>query len=115
MMAINKEEYTHLKEYWDYQRKVEYNKEQVFNMTERFEGRVFNDFGPVSVEDFKETLWAKVPSSEYEDPPKEWIPSNEKYRFDWEGDPNEIKRLTTSKGRPVILKAKAKDEQLGNK
>jgi len=31
MMAITKQSYTDLKEYWDYQRKVQYNKEVVYN------------------------------------------------------------------------------------
>ena len=30
-MAIYKKDYNDLKEYWDYQRKVEYNKEQIYN------------------------------------------------------------------------------------
>ena len=30
MMAITKQSYKDLKEYWDYQRKVEYNKEIVY-------------------------------------------------------------------------------------
>ena len=29
-MAITKQSYNDLKEYWDYQRKIEYNKEMVF-------------------------------------------------------------------------------------
>ena len=35
-MAITKQKYNDLKEYWDYQRKVQYNKEIVFNMADTF-------------------------------------------------------------------------------
>ena len=41
-MPINKDEYNNKKEYYDYQRKVEYNREQIEKATERFNGRVFN-------------------------------------------------------------------------
>ena len=43
-MAISQKDYNNLKEYWDYQRKIEYNKEKIYMMAERFEGRAFNDF-----------------------------------------------------------------------
>ena len=39
---LNKDEYNNKKEYYDYQRKVEYNREQIEKATERFNGRVFN-------------------------------------------------------------------------
>ena len=35
-MAISKQSYNELKEYWDYQRKVEYNRELVHHMAEKF-------------------------------------------------------------------------------
>ena len=37
-MAISKQSYKELKEYWDYQRKIEYNKEMVHFMAEKFKG-----------------------------------------------------------------------------
>ena len=46
---ITKEQYEDLKEYWDYQRKIAYNKEMVFMMADNFEGRVYNDFGMVGI------------------------------------------------------------------
>ena len=57
MMAITQKDYNNLKEYWDYQRKIEYNKEQIYMMAERFEGRAYNDFGPVHIDEVKELLW----------------------------------------------------------
>ena len=38
-MAISKKSYKELKEYWDYQRKIEYNKEMVHFMAEKFKGQ----------------------------------------------------------------------------
>ena len=57
MMAIQEKEYKELKEYWDFQRKKEYNKEKVYNMADKFEGRIFGEFGPVSTSDMKETIF----------------------------------------------------------
>ncbi len=54
---ITKKSYEDLKEYWDYQRKIAYNKEMVMNMAEQFEGRVYNDFGMVSIDEMKNLLW----------------------------------------------------------
>ena len=67
-MAIQQKEYIDLKEYWDFQRKKEYNKERVFAMADKFEGRAFTEFGPVNIEEMKQMLWTKIPQSEYEDP-----------------------------------------------
>lgn len=89
-MPITKQSYNDLKEYWDYQRKVQYNKEMVFKMADHFQNRVYNDFGPVSDNEVKEQLWLRVPTSDYEEPYKGWIPLDEKLRFDWEGEPKKL-------------------------
>lgn len=81
---ISKKDYEDKKEYWDFQRKVEYNKEKVYEMAERFEGRVHSEMGPVSLAQLKETLWTKVRTEDYEEPHKGWIPQNENYKFEWE-------------------------------
>ena len=50
-MAISEKEYIDLKEYWDYQRKREYNKEQLRDSTEKMTGRLFTGNGiPVSTD-----------------------------------------------------------------
>jgi len=108
-MSITKIQYEDLKEYWDYQRKIEYNKEALKNMLNKFEGRVYNDFGMVSQEEVFENLWSKVISDDFEDPPKDWIPKDKKYRFEWEGEPKVTKKPSSSKGRPVILRAKTSE------
>jgi len=94
---IKEKEYNDLKPYWDYQRKVAYNKEQVFKMVGNFEGRVFSNDGPVSLDEFRTNLWNKIPSEEYEDPPKDWVPQDENLRLE-----NEVYKP----GRKVVLKAK---------
>ena len=112
MMAIQEKEYKELKEYWDFQRKKEYNKEKVYNMADKFEGRIFSEFGPVSTSDMKETIWARIPMEEYEEPPKNWIPADENYRLWYEEWPPKP-LLEVKKGRPVILRAKVnKDERV---
>ena len=44
-MSITKQSYTDLKEYWDFQRKIEYNKERLRALTKEMEGRVYSQFG----------------------------------------------------------------------
>ena len=41
-MPITSEQYKDMKEYWDYQRKVQYNRETIHRMAESFENRVAN-------------------------------------------------------------------------
>ena len=108
---ITKESYKDLKEYWDYQRKIAYNKEMVFMMADNFEGRVYNDFGMVSIDEMKDLLWLRVKPEDYEEPRKGWVPEDPKYRFEWEG-PAHMPKFKTyeddmpKRGRPVILRAK---------
>ena len=110
-MPISKESYKDLKEYWDYQRKVQYNKEIVHRMADQFENRVYNDFGPVSLNDMKDLLWTRVKSEDYEEPRKGWVPEDPKLRFEWEGPANMPKfEIEGKKGKPVVLRAKDRKE-----
>ena len=108
---ITKKSYEDLKEYWDYQRKIAYNKEMVFMMANSFEGRVYNDFGMVNLDDMKDILWTRVKPEDYEEPRKGWVPEDPKLRFEWEG-PAFMPKFKTyeddmlKRGRPVILRAK---------
>ena len=86
-MAIPKAKYEDLKEYWDYQRKIAYNKELIFHMADRFQNRVYNDFGTVSLDKLKETLWTRVQPEDYEEPRKGYVPADEKLRIEGEGKP----------------------------
>ena len=106
-MSITKVQYNDMKEYWDYQRKVQYNKETIYRMAEQFENRVISDFGMVDLETIKDHLWTRVKSEDYEEPHKGWVPQDPNYRFDWEPDPND-KRLPPPKGKKVIVASKDK-------
>ena len=111
---ITKKSYEDLKEYWDYQRKIAYNKEMVFMMSNSFEGRVYNDFGMVNLDDMKDLLWTRVKPEDYEEPRKDWVPEDPKLRFEWEGPAHMPKILDlsgTRSGRPVILRAKKKNDE----
>ena len=111
---ITKESYKDLKEYWDYQRKIAYNKEMVFMMADNFEGRVYNDFGMVSLNDMKDLLWTRVRPEDYEEPRKGWVPEDPKLRFEWEGPaymPKILDLSGTRSGRPIVLRAKKKNDE----
>ena len=111
---ITKKQYEDLKEYWDYQRKIAYNKEMVFMMADNFEGRVYNDFGMVSLDDMKDLLWTRVRPEDYEEPRKGWVPEDPKLRFEWEGPaymPKVFDLSRTRSGRPVVLRAKKKNDE----
>ena len=113
---ITKKSYEDLKEYWDYQRKIAYNKEMVFMMADNFEGRVYNDFGMVGIDEMKELLWTRVKPEDYEEPRKGWVPEDPKYRFEWEGPAHMPKmrmfedERPLKRGRPVVLRAKIDDK-----
>ena len=113
---ITKAEYKDLKEYWDYQRKIAYNKEMVFMMADNFEGRVYNDFGMVNLQDMKQLLWHRVKPEDYEEPRKGWVPEDPKLRFEWEGPANmpklELPWEKPKTGRPVVLRAKKNDKSI---
>ena len=87
-MAISKKSYEELKEYWDYQRKIEYNKEMVYFMAEKFKGRVYNDMGMVHIDEMKNLLWLRVDPKDNENPKPGYVPADPKYRFEWEGEAN---------------------------
>ena len=87
-MAISKKSYEEQKEYWDYQRKIEYNKEMVHFMAEKFKGRVYNDFGMVHIDEMKDLLWTRIDPSQYDEPKSGYVPADPKYRFEWEGEAN---------------------------
>lgn len=105
-MPISKQSYEQLKEYWDFQRVIEYNKELLKRRLAMTKSKIFSPAGmDIEPENMFDVIWPKVTQDDYEDPPKEWVPENENYRFEWETYP---KQLTKPKGRPVVLRAKTK-------
>ena len=74
-MAVSKEEYKKLKEYFDFQRKVEYNKERLRKAVE-----VMLDEPEILFND----IWGKMKEEEMVDVPKGWVPQNDKLKIEGE-------------------------------
>ena len=109
MAPITKEEYKDLKEYYDYQRKIQYNRERCEKIAEDFEGRiVMPEVGMLSETEIFNIMWNKIKPSDYDDPPKDWVPNYDNLRFEWELDPKTEKQLPKPKGKKVIVAAKDK-------
>lgn len=104
-MAIAEKKYKELKPYWDFQRKLEYNREllkkQVVNVQTKY-----NFHHPeMSPDDMFTLLWDKITQNDLETPPKTWVPENDEFKL-W----NELKQLPKSTGRPVVLRARQSNE-----
>jgi len=112
MMAIQQKEYVSQQEYWDYQRKVQYNKEQIYTIANKFQGRTYNDFGPVHIDEVKRMLWDKLTPEEYEDPPQDWVPEDPKYRL-WNEDHIVVPKISP-RARKVVLRAKNRVDTVPN-
>ena len=109
MAPITKEEYKDLKEYYDYQRKIQYNRERCEKLAEEFEGRiVMPEVGMLNETEIFDIMWNRVKPSDYDDPPKDWVPNYDNLRFEWELDPKTEKQLPKPKGKKVIVAAKDK-------
>lgn len=80
MISLN--QYNDLKEYWDYQRKIEYNREKCQLACESV--IVVQDDLSMDSSDFFEMMWSKMTQEDYEDPPKNWVPKNPDYRIEGE-------------------------------
>ena len=108
-MAISKQSYTDLKEYWDYQRLLEYNKELIRYRLKKVQGSVFTQFGELNTASMFDNIWYSIGNEDLEKPHEGWVPEDKKYRFEWEGDPNAPKQIEPKRGRPVVLRAKQRD------
>ena len=65
---------------WDYQRMLEYNKEQLMNKISSLLDNTF--ISDVTEEEMFEVFWNKIKERDkFEEPPKAWIPKNEKLRL----------------------------------
>ena len=74
-MAVSKEEYKKLKEYFDFQRKVEYNKEKLRKAVE-----VMLDEPDILFND----IWSRMKEEEMAEIPKGWIPEDDKLKIEGE-------------------------------
>ena len=108
-MTITKRSYEELKEYWDFQRKIEYNKEKLKSMAKEMHGKVYNQMGMLSEQELFDSIWTKLPQEAYETPDPTWVPENEHYRFEWEKfDPTWLVKKLAPPGRKVVLRARDK-------
>ena len=76
MMTISKDEYIRLQPYWDFQRKKEYNKEQL--------KYACSHVASVDGNIFFEQMWVMFEEKDYQDPPLSWVPKDEKFRIEGE-------------------------------
>ena len=74
-MAVSKEEYKKLKEYFDFQRKVEYNKEKLRKAVE-----VMLDEPEILFND----IWSRMKEDEMIEAPKDWVPQDDKLKIEGE-------------------------------
>ena len=74
-MPIPKQKYIQLKAMYDFQRKVEYNKEKLRKAVE-----VMLDEPEILFND----IWGKMKEEEMVDVPKGWVPQNDKLKIEGE-------------------------------
>tara|TARA_A100001011_G_C14320317_1_gene850265 strand:+ start:6382 stop:6654 length:273 start_codon:yes stop_codon:yes gene_type:complete len=87
---ISKKEYKELKAYWDFQRKIEYNKEMLRKEIDRSEESYNIEL--LEKDELFDYMWDEMDQEDYQDPPKSWIPINEKYQIEGESERKNIKR-----------------------
>ena len=86
MMAIQPKEYNAQQEYWDYQRKIEFNREKVRKGCTK----IIDYFGETedgfSLEEgaLFEKLWNEVTPEDYDEPDADWVPARKELRIEGE-------------------------------
>ena len=75
---ISLEEYDKLKEYYDFQRKKEYNREQLEDAIEEVAKRT-----GLTVLSFDE-MWSRLEEKDYQEAPNNWVPRDPKWRIQGE-------------------------------
>ena len=83
-MAISKQSYMDLKEYWDYQRLLEYNRELLRERLSKVNDTVYAQFGYINTDSMYDKIWNDIRHEDLEKPVVGWVPKNEKYRFEWD-------------------------------
>ena len=74
-MPIPKKKYIQLKAMYDFQRKVQYNKEKL---------RKAVDFMLDEPEVLFNDIWSKIKEEEMQEAPKDWIPKDDKLKIEGE-------------------------------
>lgn len=76
-MPISEKDYFELQPYYDYQRKVEYNRELTLSKVKQlWAEHEWDEIFPV--------VWNKVSTEAYIDPPSNYVPEEESLRFEGE-------------------------------
>lgn len=74
---ITQTEYKSMKEYYDWQRVVEYNREEAYKRAEKIVEGMKEQNVELDVDRIFEELWNDTHQEEYENPiPDNWIPKN---------------------------------------
>ena len=76
LMTIDPVEYEELKEYYDFQRKKEYNREILKEAIEEIEKKT-----GLSLQTSFDELWSKVYEIDYQDAPNNWVPKDDTWRI----------------------------------
>ena len=80
---ISQEQYQSLKEYYDWQRIIEYNREEAYAKAERIVEGMKEQNVELDVDRVFEELWNDTDPEEYEYPvPDNWIPKNRDYQIE---------------------------------
>ena len=79
LMTIPIDEYNNLKEYYDFQRKKEYNREQLEDAIKEVESRT----GFRIALSFDE-IWSRIDEKDYQEAPSYWVPKDSKWRIEGE-------------------------------
>ena len=74
-MSVPKQKYIEFKEYYDFQRKVQYNKEKL---------RKAVDFMLDEPEILFDDIWSRMKEEEMAEIPKGWIPEDDKLKIEGE-------------------------------
>ena len=81
---ISKEDYERLKPYYDFQRKKEYNREQLMFACSHVAGE--------DTSSFFELMWSQFDEKDYQEPPSHWVPKNPQWQIEGEGLRNHGKK-----------------------
>ena len=74
-MSISPDEYENLKAYYDFQRKKEYNREQLQDAILEIEKRT--GISAISFDD----IWSRLEEKDYQEAPNNWVPRDPKWRI----------------------------------
>tara|TARA_Y100001934_G_scaffold126647_2_gene153844 strand:+ start:1871 stop:2194 length:324 start_codon:yes stop_codon:yes gene_type:complete len=83
---ISRKDYIEQKPYWDYQRKIEYNREKVLKGCTN----IINYFGETEdgfmLEEgaLFEKLWNEITPEDYDEPGSDWVPKDKRLRIEGE-------------------------------